>query len=104
MHRLTILYGRPTDPDAFDDYYLSVHLPIARRMTGLADWKLTWMTEQSGDLAEPIHLVVELYAESREAMDAILASPEGQAAADDVANFATGGATFLQGTERTVEL
>ena len=34
-------------------------------------------------------------AESREAMEAILASPEGQADVADVPNYATGGATFI---------
>ncbi|WP_375001887.1 EthD family reductase [Aeromicrobium sp. CTD01-1L150] len=104
MHRLTILYGDPTDPAAFDDYYVSTHLPIARRMRGLTGWNLTWTSEQTGDLDVPIHLVVDLYAEDRDAMDAILASPEGQAAAEDVANFATGGVTFLRGTEELVDL
>jgi EthD protein. len=33
--------------------------------------------------------------ESRADFDRLLASPEGQAAVDDVPNFATGGATFL---------
>ena len=34
-------------------------------------------------------------AESREAFDAILASPEGKAAVADVPNYASGGVTFI---------
>ena len=104
MHRMTILYGRPTDPAAFDAYYRDVHLPIASAMTGLTGWTLTWTRDQTGSLDEPIHLVVDLYAESRAAMDEVLASEAGQAASADVPRFATGGVTFLRGTEEVVPL
>jgi hypothetical protein len=40
-------------------------------------------------------MIVGLYAETREAIDTILVSPEGKASIADVANFATGGATFF---------
>ena len=46
MYRLTVLYGRPKDPDAFDEYYRDVHIPIARRMRGLIDWTLTWCSRR----------------------------------------------------------
>ena len=39
--------------------------------------------------------MADLYAESREAIEAILATPEGQAAVKDVPNYASGGVTFL---------
>ena len=103
MHRMTILYGRPTDPEAFDTYYRDVHLPIARRMRGLTGWDLTWVRSQEGDVGPPLHLVVDLYAEDEEAMDRVLASEAGQAASADVPNFATGGVTFLRGTPEPVE-
>lgn len=104
MYRLTVLYGTPDDPAAFDDYYRRTHLPIARRMRGLTGWDLTWITRQEGDVTPPIHLVVDLYAADRAAMDAVLASDEGQAASADVANFATGGATYVYGDEEQVPL
>ncbi len=90
MHRLTVLYGRPADPETFDRYYVETHLPLAEAMQGLTGWNLTWTSQQDGDLEVDVHLVVDLYAEDRAAMDAVLASPEGRAAADDVPNFATG--------------
>ena len=37
-------------------------------------------------------------------MDRILESPEGRAASEDVANFATGGAVFLFGHQEKVAL
>ena len=105
MYRLTVLYGRPTDPEAFDRYYREVHLPIAARMKGLTRWTLTWVTASSGDMELPaVHLIADLYAPDKAAMDAILASPEGIAAREDLANFVTGGATFLSGDEQEVPL
>lgn len=102
MYRVTVLYGTPDDPSAFDRYYREVHIPIARKMRGLAGWTLTWVGDQDGGLLPGIHLVADLYAEDQASMDAILASPEGVAAADDVANFASGGVTFLFGDQESV--
>lgn len=105
MYRLSVLYGRPTDPEAFDRYYREVHIPIASRMRGLTGWRLTWFRSQDGDMGlPPIHLIADLYAQDKAAMDAILASPEGIASREDLVNFVTGGATFVAGDEEEVPL
>lgn len=101
MYRMTILYGMPDDPEAFRDYYYRVHIPLARKMPGLTGWNLSWVDQ---DPSSPYLLVAELYAESRAAMDAILASPEGQAARADLDNFVTGTVEFLPGEEEEVPL
>lgn len=103
MYRLTILYGKPDDMAAFRTYYEDVHIPIARRMSGLTGWNLSWIDEDP-DEPDRFCLVAELYAPSKEAMDVILASPEGQAASADLDNFVTGGVVFLGGEEVEVRL
>ena len=103
MYRVSVLYGTPTDPEEFDRYYEQVHIPIAKKMQGLVRWTLTKPDRQQGEF-EDVYLIADLYAETREQLDAILASPEGQAAAADVAKFATGGATFVYGQETKLEL
>ncbi len=45
--------------------------------------------------ASTVHLVAILTFDSMEALQAALASPEGQKAAGDLAKFATGGADLL---------
>jgi uncharacterized protein (TIGR02118 family) len=35
MVKLTVLYGPPSDPAAFDEYYLGTHVPIADAIPGL---------------------------------------------------------------------
>lgn len=101
MYRMTVLYGHPEDPEAFDRHYRDVHIPIARRMRGLTGWTIGKVAAPDGG-ACPYYMSATLYAESREAMDAILASPEGRAASEDVARFATGGVTYLVNDEEVI--
>lgn len=103
MHRLTILYGAPADPAHFRRYYEETHIPLARGMEGLTAWNLSWI-EVGPEGSSPWILVAELYADSSASMDEILASPEGQAATADLANFVTGSVEFLRGDEVPVEL
>ena len=102
MIRLTVLYGHPDDPAEFDRYYREVHIPLARKMTGFKGWTIGKCESATPGVAPPYYMIVGLYAQSREAVQAILATPEGQATVADVANFATGGATFLYNDEEVL--
>lgn len=102
MYRLSVHYGIPDDPQAFVDYYNSTHIPIAKKMRGLTAWNLTWIDRTDNEGVPGIFMIADLYAADRSAMDDILASPEGEAAAADVANFATGGARFHFGVQEDV--
>ncbi|MBM4002979.1 MAG: EthD family reductase [Planctomycetes bacterium] len=95
MVRLLVLYGHPQDPAAFDKYYHEVHIPIARRMKGLKKWTIGKAIDTPTGAPSPYYLVAELYMDTREDFDRLLASPEGQDAVADVPKFATGGVTFL---------
>ena len=94
MHRMTILYGVDDDPAAFRTYYYGSHIPLASQMTGLTGWNLSWIDPASSSRYQ---LVAELFAESAEALDAVLASPAGLAASADLDNFVTGSVEFLRG-------
>ena len=102
MIRLTVLYGHPDDPVEFDRYYRDVHIPRARKMTGLKGWTIGKCQAATPGETPPYYMIVGLYAESREAMEAILDTPEGKATVADVANFATGGVTFLYNDEEVM--
>ena len=95
MVRLLVLYGHPKDPAAFDQYYHQTHIPIARKMKGLKKWTVGKVQGTPDGQPAPYYYVADLYMESREDFERLLASPEGQAAVADVPNYATGGATFL---------
>ncbi|MBI4662025.1 MAG: EthD family reductase [Verrucomicrobia bacterium] len=95
MVRLLVLYGQPKNPAAFDDYYNRVHIPLAKKMRGLKKWTVGKVMGMPDGKPSPYYYVADLYAESRQAMEAILATPEGQAAVVDVPNYASGGVTFI---------
>ena len=95
MFRLTVLYGHPNDPAAFDHYYQEIHIPLAQKMRGLKGWTIGKCQSAVAGESAPYYMIVGLYAESRSDLELILASPEGQATIADVPNFATGGFTFM---------
>jgi len=95
MIRLLVLYGHPKDPVAFDRYYEERHIPIARQMKGLKKWSVGKVEGTADGSPAPFYYVADLFMESREEFEQMLASPEGQAAVADVPNYATGGVTFL---------
>lgn len=94
MHVLTVAYGHPTDPDAFDAYYRSNHLPLARKVPGLIELTARHCASLDGS-TPPYHLIAQLAFASQDDLAAALQSPEGQAAAADLAHFADGGATLF---------
>ena len=94
VHRLVVSYGQPDDPAAFDAYYRGTHAPLALAQPGLV--RFTFGHARSLDPAQPgPYLVAELDFDSEQAMGESMASPEGRAAGKDIANFATGGVTFV---------
>lgn len=95
MIRLLVLYGHPEDPEAFDRYYEEIHIPLAKRMQGLKKWTIGKVVGTPDGQPADYYYVADLYADTREELDAILATPEGQAAVADVPNYATGGVTFV---------
>jgi uncharacterized protein (TIGR02118 family) len=102
MVKLTVLYGHPTDPAEFDRYYHEVHIPLAKTMKGWKGWTIGTCEAAAPGEQPPYYMIVALYAESRAAAEAILASPEGQATVADVPKFATGGATFFYDEEQVI--
>jgi len=95
MARLLVLYKTPKNPEGFDRYYRSVHIPLAKKIPGLRNYDIS-----AGSVGTPagesdIYLVAALDFESVAALKLGLASPEGQACAGDLGNFADGGADLL---------
>ncbi|KTR86181.1 EthD family reductase [Leucobacter chromiiresistens] len=96
MHKLVVLYPQPADPDAFIDYYVSTHLPLAAKLPRLQAWRYTTDVQPEPDGSAPAYFAV-FEAEFASAADfrAAMASPEGRAVAADVPNYASGGATII---------
>jgi uncharacterized protein (TIGR02118 family) len=101
MAKLYAMYKNPDDKAAFDRYYYGVHVPLAKTIPGLEAYEVTrGAIVGAGGSPVPYHLIVALSFSSLAAINAALASPQGQAVAADLGNFATGGVDlYLADTE-----
>ena len=94
MYRLTVLYGKPADPAAFDLHYAQVHIPLARQIPGLAAFTVGHCA--ATDKSEPpYYWVATLDFASEADFQAGVSSPEMGKAVADVPNFATGSVTMF---------
>ena len=94
MAQLLVLYNSPADPAAFDRYYHQKHIPLAQKIPGLRSYVISNGPVQPLAGTAP-YLVAILHFDSLADLNAALASPEGLAAAADLSNFASTGATLL---------
>lgn len=101
MHKVTLLYGHPANPDAFEKYYAEKHLPLAAKMKGVSRLELTKFLAAPDGGKPASYRMAELYFSNQSEMEKTLSSPEGQAAVGDLPNFATGGVTIIIGTVET---
>lgn len=94
MAQVLVLYNTPADPAVFDAYYHGTHILLVNKIPGLRSNLISNGPIQAiaGDAS---YLVAELTFDSMAELNAALASPEGQATAADLPNFASGGATIL---------
>jgi uncharacterized protein (TIGR02118 family) len=81
MHRLTIQYDAPADPEAFDQHYFDVHVPLCRPLPGLRNASFS-KPRALGPGTVP-YLVAELDFDDADALKAALRSPEMAAVGTD---------------------
>ena len=95
MAKLVALYKKPQDTAAFDRHYSTVHLPLARKIPTMLSYEISTgpVTAAAGE--SPYHLVAILEFESMNAIQQALGTPEGQATAADLDNFAQAGVEML---------
>lgn len=95
MAHVLALYRKPADAAAFDTYYHGIHVPLAKTLPGLRSFHVS--SGPIGTMAgeSPLHLVAILGFDSMAAVQAALTSPEGAAAAGDLAHFAQAGVELL---------
>ncbi len=88
MIKLTVLYTPPSDVEAFEDHYLSVHMPLAHAMPGLVRAETARCVATPDGSPVPYHRIAELYFEDPAAMQASFGTDEGRATARDAAELA----------------
>jgi len=95
MAKIVALYKKPADASKFDAYYYGTHVPIAKKVPGLRGYEVSRGAVNGVSGPSAYHLVALLEFDSMDAIGRALASPEGQATAADLGNFASGGVDLL---------
>ena len=97
MIKATVLYGQPTDADAFEKYYIETHLPLVAKTQGVLKAEFSKCFPNPDGSAAAFYRIADLYFASPAEMQEAMGSAEGKAMAADLQNFATGGVTILFG-------
>ncbi len=95
MVKLVVMYGAPADESAFDAHYTNTHVPLVEPIPGLRRFEHGRVMATPDGSPVPYYYLAELHFDDVEALQAGMASPEGESAAADVATFASGGATMM---------
>jgi uncharacterized protein (TIGR02118 family) len=87
MYKIVVLYPPQPDPEAFKTYYVETHIPLTRKLPGLQTLRYTFDVQGVGG-DSPYFCVFEAEFKDGAALGAAMSSPEGEAVAADVPNFA----------------
>lgn len=95
MVKLTVLYGHPDDPEVFEDYYASTHMPMVQKIPNLLRYEAARAVATPDGSEPPYYRTFGGYFEDMEQLQSGMSPPEGWAASADIPNYATGGATIF---------
>lgn len=95
MVKLTVLYGQPKDPAAFEKYYAQTHMPIAQKVQGVRRIELAKVIGTPDGGQPPFYRLAELYFDDAKHLQDVMATEAMQRTVADLGNFATGGVTVL---------
>lgn len=93
--KLVVLYTQPDDGDSFDQHYLAVHIPLAQKVPGLLGFESARIVAAPDGGEQNYFRIAELHFSDPAALEAALASPEGQATAADFAEIAPAGSRMF---------
>lgn len=98
MIKLTVLYGHPVDPMAFESHYFNTHMPLVAELSSVLKTETTKFLMGPDGTNPPFYRMAELYFNNPKDLQNSLDSPEGKATTEDIQNFASGGVTILIGS------
>ena len=102
MAKLFAIYQQPANPAEFDRYYFKTHVPLAKTLPDLRSYEVTRGDVMGMAGKHGAYLVAILEFDSMAAIGAAMSSPQGQATAADLANFASAGVDVMMGETETV--
>ena len=93
--KVTVLYGEPKDPAAFEKYYLGTHMPLVYAFKELKRVEISLGLPSPDGKPPAFYRIAEIWFDSPEHMKQVTAMPEWKKIVEDVPNFASGGATVV---------
>ena len=93
--KITITFGPPSDPAAFERHYLDTHAPLVRDLPGLRDYQYGRALTNFDGSPPDAFWVVSLTFDDADAMHASFGSTAGQKTTTDMPNFITGSMTSV---------
>jgi uncharacterized protein (TIGR02118 family) len=94
VHKLMIMFGRTSDPIGLETRWSQDFVRLAEKMPGLRRVSVSRVLGGPGGEVD-LHLVHEFYFDDLAAVQAAMASPEGQAAGRALMEFAGESATLV---------
>jgi uncharacterized protein (TIGR02118 family) len=86
VSKLIVLYKKPNDPAHFDRHFRTVHAPLAEKMPGLRKFSFGPTGTLDGGEGAFFWMFIGTF-DSLTALNAALASPEGQKVVADIPNY-----------------
>ncbi|WP_448811768.1 EthD family reductase [Agromyces bauzanensis] len=87
MYTIVAIHRAPKDPQAFDEYYENVHIPIVRRFPGVSAIRYGHVGDSTGTDA---YLICNVEFPDKAAFDIAAASSVMTEALEDLPKFVTG--------------
>jgi len=94
MVRMLIVYGKPSDPSAFDQHYRDVHIALSRKLPHLHAYSLSEDVRDASGVLRPERVETFDFSD-RHMLDDALASDDGKAMMDDTTSLAKDGLMIL---------
>lgn len=93
--KLVVLYTQPDDPESFDEHYLGVHAPLVDDIPGLQKFEGARILAAADGGEHTYFRIAELWFADQSALEAALASEQGQATAADFGKIAPAGSRMF---------
>jgi len=89
--KLSVVYGKPDEPETFDKHYHDVHMPMVGRWPGVERVEVAKVSGGPMGSPAPYHLITEIYFADEGALNEALGSEAGREAGKDFMEIAPPG-------------
>jgi uncharacterized protein (TIGR02118 family) len=95
MVTVTVLYGHPQDPAAFEEHYANTHLRLVDKVPNFQRYETARIVATLDGTELPYYRIFDIYFDDMERLQSSLSTPKDRHAPNDLPNFATGGVTIF---------